>query len=339
MATPTLRAVRAAYPHAHIIGVMRPVIRDVLDGAWQSDRPWIDETVLLTKKTTPKSVSKVGLISGLRQRHVDATILLTNSLWSAAVAKLAGVKRIVGYDRDARRWFLTDPLAVPRDGKKLRPISPVDYYLQLASWLGCDIGDRSMQLGVSTKDRELANELWRQLGFSELLPTIAINSGSATASARLWPISKVKELSSRIANELGWQVILHCGPGDRDVAMRLADELSHPRIGSMGVASELPIGLSKAVFERSTLIVSTDSGPRHMAIALNRPVVALFGPTDPIWTQTYNWPEWAIAENVACRPCYQTECPLKHHRCMQDLSVARVFEAITSQATTCKAAA
>lgn len=332
MATPMLRAVRAAYPQAHIVGVMRPVIQDVLEDAWLSGPAWFDDVILINKHRSPHTTTRVGLIGELRKRRLDTAILLTNSLWSAAIAKMAGVNRIVGYNRDARRWFLTDPIAVPRDGKKLRPISPVDYYLQLADWMGCDTTDRRMQLAVGKRDRELANELWYQLGFSPLLPTIVINSGAAKAAARLWPASKVGELSRRIASELGWQVVLHCGPSDREITNSLAEELSHPRIGSMGVATELPIGLSKAVMEQATLVVSTDSGPRHLAVALDRPVVTLFGPTDPNWTITYNSPETTIAENVACRPCFKNTCPLQHHNCMQNLSVARVFDAVAWQA-------
>jgi ADP-heptose:LPS heptosyltransferase len=59
----------------------------------------------------------------------------------------------------------------------------------------------------------------------------------------------------------------------------------------MGVASDLPIGLTKAVLERAGLVLTSDSGPRHIAVALNRPVISLFGPTDPAATQTFNTPE------------------------------------------------
>ena len=106
LATPTLRALRLAFPHCRIIGVMRPIIRDVLDMAWGADAAWLDECLLFNKRAQPGVVSRWSLIGQLRQRRVNVSVLLTNSLWSAAVARLAGAQRIVGYNRDARGWLL-----------------------------------------------------------------------------------------------------------------------------------------------------------------------------------------------------------------------------------------
>ena len=328
MSTPTLRSLRHAFPSCRLIGVMRPVIREVLDAAWGDEPAWLDECLLFHKRTQPGVSSRWGLVRQLRRRRVNVVVLLTNSLWSAVVARLSGARRIVGYDRDGRGWLLSDRLPVLRDGKKPSPISPIDYYLQLAAWLGADTLDRRMQLGINERDRQLGDELWSRLGFTDTVPTVVINSGSATMATRLWPDAKVLELASRIARDLGWQVLLHCGPAERASINTLVQRANDPKIASLGVMPELPIGLSKYVLQRASVVVSTDSGPRHMAVALNRPVVTLFGPTDPVWTTTYNVPEIVIKEELKCRPCYKSPCPLVHHRCMLDISVERVLAAI-----------
>src|SRR5690606_33036226 len=129
------------------------------------------------------------------------------------------------------------------------------------------------------------------IGFTPALPTITINSGSANSIARLWPAERVQELTTRLASDLGVQVLLHCGPDDRQSSNRIAANIDSPRVASMGVAEKLPIGLSKAVLQRSAAVVSTDSGPRHLAVALDRPVVSLFAEILPQWTSTYNRPE------------------------------------------------
>ncbi len=330
LATPTLRALRLAFPHCRIIGAMRPVIRDVLDMAWGADAAWLDECLLFNKRAQPGVLSRWSLIGQLRQRRVNVSVLLTNSLWSAAVARLAGAQRIVGYNRDGRGWLLSDRVPVLRDGKKPRPISPVDYYLQLAAWLGAETHNRRMQLGVSESDLQLGHELWERIGFTDGVPTIVINSGSATMATRLWPESKVRELALRLAKDCGWQVLLHCGPAERTSINALAQQADDRRIASMGVIQDLPIGLSKSALQRAAVVVSTDSGPRHISVALDRPVVTLFGPTDPVWTTTYNIAESVVTEELACRPCYKSPCPLVHHRCMQDISVERVLAAIKS---------
>ncbi len=296
MATPALRALRNAFPENKIVGVMRPVIRDVLEQAWGGGRPWIDESLLFNKTASPTAGSRWGLVRQIRRSGANVAILLTNSFWSAAVLRLAGVRRVVGYRRDGRGLLLSDAVEVPRDGKRILPISPVDYYLQLAKWLGCDSHNRAMQLGVTETDEALADGLWRQVGFSSATPTIAINSGAANSAERLWPAELVQALARRLASELGAQVLLHCGPADREASNCIANSVTDPRVASMGIAEQLPIGLSKAVLKRSVAVVSTDSGPRHLAVAFDRPVVSLFGPTTPQWTATYNRPEIVVAE-------------------------------------------
>jgi heptosyltransferase-2 len=314
MATPTLRALRNAFPDNKIVGVMRPVIRDVLEQAWGGERPWIDEALLFNKKASPTAGSRWGLARQIRRSGANVAILLTNSLWSAVVLRLAGVRRVVGYRRDGRGLLLSDAVEVPRDGRRMRPISPVDYYLQLANWLGCDSHNRAMQLGVTETDEKLADGLWSQVGFSAATPTIAINSGAANSAKRLWPAKHVEALATRLATELGTQVLLHCGPADREASNCIAENVADRRVASMGVVEQLPIGLSKAVLKRCVAVVSTDSGPRHLAVAFDRPVVSLFGATTPQWTSTYNHPEFVVSEQSP--------------RGMRDITVDRVFEAV-----------
>ncbi len=327
MATPTLRSLRAGFPNAQLIGVMRPVIGDLLAG-----------TTLLDECVPFKKQQRLKLIGSLRAAKLDVMVLLTNSLWTAAVARLAGIKRVVGYNRDARGWLLTDRVPVPsvlkskqsnsRQNNELHTIPAIDYYLGLAEHMGCEVDDRRSELAITVPESELAKALWRQCGFDPNAATIVLNSNSATDISRLWPADKVRDLATQLATQHGYQVLLHCGPAEREMANRLAAEVNHPSVASMGQASDLPIGLTKAVLARAAAVVSTDSGPRHIAVALNRPVIGMFGPTDPQGTRTYNLTETILSVDLACRPCYAKTCPLKHGQCMQDISVQTVVHAI-----------
>lgn len=326
MATPTLGALRDGFPGAELVGVMRPVISDLLAGT-----SLLDSRLLFDKKKRPGLPNRMGMIGALRAAQLDAVVLLTNSWWTAAVTTLAGVRRRVGYDRDARGWLLTDRLPVPAGtgpSAKSPAIPTIDYYLRLAEHIGCDIGDRRSHLAITPGESALADALWNACQFSSATPTVVINSNSATDQARLWPAAKVRELALRLANEQACQVLLHCGPAERQMADSLAAEVNHPAVASMGRAAELPIGLTKAVLARAAAVVSTDSGPRHIAVALNRPVISLFGPTDPAGTRTFNLTETIMAADLPCRPCYAKTCPLKHGQCMQDLQVQPIMNAI-----------
>ena len=326
MATPTLRALRYGFPDAELVGVMRPVMVDLLAGT-----TLLDSQLLFDKKKRPGLPTRLGLVSALRAAKLDAIVLLTNSLWTAAVAKLAGIPRIVGYNRDARGWLLTDQLTVPKvDGtsKISTDIPTIDYYLHLAEQIGCDINDRQSQLAITPDESSIADELWNSCQFDLETPTIVINNNSATEQARLWPSAKVQELARILAHERAYQVLLHCGPAERERANRIADEVNHPAVASMGRVKDLPIGLTKAVLARASAVVSTDSGPRHIAVALNKPVISLFGPTDPQSTRTYNLAETILAADLPCRPCRAKTCPFKHGQCMQNLEVQTVVQAI-----------
>lgn len=304
MATPTLRAIRQGFPHALITIIAKPVVRDLLQGAWSDEAAWFDRALVFSRRRSSSTPGRWGVVKACRRAKIDVGVLLTNSLWSAIALKLAGVPRLVGYNRDARRLFLSERLEVPHDGspeKNRVPISAVDYYLRLAHALGCEPDERSMQLGVTNPEKQLAERTWRELGMRPGHPTLVINSNAATDSTRLWPTEELVRTSRRIIDQFGWQVLLHCGPGEQEAALQAESAIQRPLAFSMGRLEELPIGLSKAILARAQIIVSTDSGPRHIGVALNRPVITLCGPTDPAWTTTYNYPE-AIIRGVASSP-------------------------------------
>lgn len=335
MATPTLRAVRSGFPDVELVGVMRPVMVELLAGT-----SMLDSHLLFEKSKRDGLPTRVGLVSALRAAKLDAMVLLTNSLWSAAAAKLAGIRRIVGYNRDVRGWLLTERIAVPQvlvpqvavtgavgTAGRLAEPPTIDYYLGLAEHIGCDISDRRSQLAVTPDESRIADDLWRSCQFDLATPTIVINNNAALEQSRLWPIEKVQELAKKIAQE-GYQVLLHCGPSERERANQIAAEVNHPLVASMGQSKDLPIGLTKAVLARAKAVVTTDSGPRHIAVALNRPVISLFGPTDPFNTRTYNLSETVLAADLPCRPCRAKACPFKHDQCMKSLDVQMVLQAV-----------
>ncbi len=331
MATPALRALRSSFGQGvELVGVMRPVVNELLSGA-----NWFDRMVLFDKRASVGVKSRRGVVSALRSARIDTMLLLPNSLWTALASRIAGIRRIVGYDRDCRGWLLSDRVSVPRDGRRLKPISAIDYYLELASWLGCDAVSRSTELTVTPHEVRLADQLWAKIGFDALCPTVVINNSGATAPAKLWPADSINALARRIVENHDWQVLLHCGPAELQASQTSAASISHPRVRSMGEADSLPIGLSKSVLSRAALVISTDSGPRHMSVALAPKVISLFGSTDSVWTTTYNGNELTVEASLGCRPCWQKTCPLQHTDCMRLVSVDQVYAQVVEHMPNC----
>ncbi len=156
----------------------------------------------------------------------------------------------------------------------------------------------------------------------------ASTTAAAFGPAKAWPVEHFATLARRLAVEAGRRVLVLCGPGERDAAREIASQANHP--GVVSLADHSPsIGLSKASIERSALLVTTDSGPRHLATAFNVPVVALFGPTFIAWTRTNHPLGLNLQLPVPCGPCQKPVCPEGHHRCMRELTPESVFRAAT----------
>ncbi|MCA9190872.1 MAG: glycosyltransferase family 9 protein [Planctomycetales bacterium] len=329
MATPCLRAIRQQFADAHITGIMRPVLWDVIAGSGGCE--WFDDSLFFQKRACQKHPSRWRIASILRERRIDTVVLLTNSFWSAAVARLSGARRVIGYARDKRSFLLTDAIPVAKIGRSWKPIPAIDYYLGLARWMGCETLDRRMCLPVSQEDWELHDELYKSIGFASSFPTIVINNNTASHSSRLWPLANVVELALQLVQGNDCQVLIHCGPNERQHALRAEAEANHPLVASMGRCTDLPIGLSKAVMASAQVVVTTDSGPRHMAIALNSNVVTLFGSTTPEWTTTYNRPEICIQANQGSAvDNFSSSTPVSKMTALgiQDISVSEVLDSV-----------
>jgi heptosyltransferase-2 len=320
MATPTLRALRRGFPHARIVGVMRPVIADVLSGLSHLDGlfTWKPRSEKKLERTWP-------IVRALRRERFDLAVLLPNSFHSAAMAWLSGARRRVGYRRDGRGWLLTDRLEPRRAGGEFVPSPVIDYYLQIAYYLGCPRQSFRMELKCSRSDERAADAVWRAFRLDDARHVIVLNTGGAYGAAKLWPAAHFGELARRLGAVPGTRVLVVCGPGESAIAREIVKRAGRDTVNSLA-DFPLSIGLSKACVRRADLMITTDSGPRHFAAAFDVPVITLFGPTHMAWSETYFAKAVHLQKKVPCGPCQLRECPLDH-RCMRDLSPDGVFDA------------
>lgn len=327
MATPALDSLRElAGPQGHVVGVMRPYVADVVEGLGL-----IDRAVFYKPKAKDPELRSRAVIDTLREERLDAIVLMTNSLRTAWLAWRSGTGERVGYERDGRSWLLTTRLREPTKRGKRAPLPAIDSYLNLAYAGGGDWRSPTMRLATTDADEQAANAAWEQLGLPEGERVVVFNTGGAYGDAKGWPAEHFGQLAKRITAEGDLSVLINCGPGERETASQIATLADSPRVRSLGEVEELPIGLSKAMIARSRMLVSTDSGPRFFGIAFGKPVVSLFGPTDPGVTRTHYAGEQPLSLSLDCQFCWKRECPLGHHRCMTELSVDRVYNAVAAQ--------
>lgn len=325
MATPALRALRTSFPEAHITGIMRPYVQEVLAGT-----AWLDESLTLDTKSRPRALSLWRAGQALRRQRFDKLLLCTNSLSTGLLARLSGARERIGFGGGGRGLLLTTSLYVPQENGRKLPRSAVDHYLEVAAAAGAACDSPHVQLATTPTEAAAAQSVWREFGFDQTQQVVVFNTGGAYGAAKSWPAEHFALLAKRIVRKYNAAVLVICGQAEKPAAaeiVRLADE---PRVYSLANYAT-SIGLSKGCLAAADLVVTTDSGPRHIAAALGTPTVSLFGPTDPRWSDNYQTSAITLHEPVPCGPCAQRTCPLKHHRCMVDLHVDRVFAAVEQQ--------
>jgi heptosyltransferase II len=330
MATPTLRALRRHFPDAHISYLIKRYLKPVFAGM-----PWADQLITYRTGKTRKKAGKglFDLSARLRAAKFDLAVLLPNSFKAALVCKMANIKRVLGYDRDGRGFLLTDRLLPQKERGKFLPTPIVKYYLGLAGYLGSADKDLSLQLFVTDAQRRRGGEVLHRCGLDPAIdrraasggpPMVLLNPGAQFGAAKCWLPEYFAEVSDRLFEELGATVLLSSAPKERAIISAVLRHTRHPPI-DLG-AHGLSLGALKEVVRRCDLMITNDTGPRHMAAAFDVPVVTVFGPTHPEWTEIYYAKERQVAVKVFCGPCQKRTCPLDH-RCMTLVTPAMVYTA------------
>ena len=296
MATPTLRRLRDAMPGAFIAGLCRPGIDQLLAGSDLLDEvhTFQPHGVMAPKRAASK----------IRGRAYDTALLLTNSFSTALITRLAFIPRRVGYSRDSRAMLLTDPVSPPRNADKSWKLTPaVDYFWNLASHLLGEVEvDWSvhtptdcvrvplalpdgvfMELPVSDEDRAALDAMLSRAGIGPDARLAVLNPGGNNPAKR-WPAERFSALGDHLAREHGMAVLINGSPGEAALCRSIRAGMAASESAFVLPDTGGTLGTLKALCERAALMVTNDTGPRHIAAALGTPLVTLFGPTDPRWT-------------------------------------------------------
>lgn len=325
MATPTLRAIRRHFPTSRLVGIMRPYLREVLGGTG-----WLDEQWYFNPHKRSDETGHFAILRKIRAARFDMMILMPNSPRSAILAWLGRATERIGYARNLRGPFLTGKLYRPRIDGQIVDLPMVDYYLRLSEVVGCPEENRRLHLATTEADEQSADQVFRELDLRQDGRIVTINCSGAYGSAKLWPVEHFAQLARRIAGTLDHDVLVMCGPNELVTARQIVHLAGHPRVVSMA-DQPLGLGTAKACIRRSRLMVTTDSGPRHIAAALGRCVVTVYGPVLPLWGRNPTVDAVDLYRNdLECVGCGRRTCPRGHHQCMRGLSVERVYREVAA---------
>lgn len=315
MATPLIEALHEAWPAATIDLLLKRYLSGLFN-----DAPWANREIIIND-----GKSFWQLRSLLARERYDLGVLLPNSLRPALLLAAARVRRRVGYRRNGRGPLLSPGLPFPRE----RPFRMVDFYGALGERLHVGNTNRPLKLHASPETRQAAADLLKRHGLDCEAPLLGLNPGAKYGSSKLWPAAHFAAAADGIAARHPVQMVILAGPGEDELAAEIASRARTKLV--VLPSAEVNLSMLKNVLTHLNMLITNDTGPRHMAVALGVPVVTVYGPTHAAWGQTdFSHGEDLFIE-VDCGPCMERKCPLGHHRCMTDLEPSRVVDAAVRQ--------
>ena len=311
---PVLHLLRRRWPEAKISWLVAPYCSGLLEG-----HPDLDEVIIFDRrrfgtawKNPSAGLELIQFKRDLRRRGFDLVIDLQGLFRSGWLAWQTRAPVRIGF-ANAREWawiFYTHrvPIATMEQ-------HAVERYLRVAAAAGCEEGPAEFHFVVSESDRSFVNEM---LGEDE---PFAVLMPGANWQTKRWDVQKFAGLVEPLRERFGLRSAIAGGPDTVDLAKAIS--------GAINLAGKTTLPQLVALLERASLVIANDSGPMHIAAALNRPLVTLFGPTNPIRTGPYGRPQCVVRVDIACSPCYSRTC--SHTSCLKWLDAEPVLAAAAQQ--------
>jgi 3-deoxy-D-manno-octulosonic-acid transferase/heptosyltransferase-1 len=340
---PSLAALRRCYPDADITWVVEEEAADLL-----ADHPDLNRVIVSGRKRWINELRRgqitaplremLSFLRDLRRRRYDLVIDFHGLLKSAVIVLLSGGKRKLGYDSLQELSGLFYNEKIPEEMGKHAVDRYLDFVRHVAGKSGaaCLAATPEFKIAVGEKEKRRVAALLEEN--SAILMTREKDGGDGRAGGReegrfvavnpvafwetkLWEEEKFAELCDRLREELGIGIVLT--GGESAPLERICRKM---RTKAVNLGGRTTLCELACIYREAALLVTTDSGPMHLAAAVGTPIVALFGPTDPARTGPYGPGHRIIRKGLSCSPCFRKRCETP--RCMTDISVEEVFTAV-----------
>ncbi len=316
MCTPAVRAIREGFPGARITAFVGESAFKVLKG-----NPAIDEFIESPGKVNMNYLVKLkGLIKRLKSKNFDLAIVLHgNDPEAVPIACLSGAPYRLGMTRsifsEHLTWYLPSGSETHVIDQKLSALAP----------LGIAAKVKHMEMHLSSEDCVEAGRILEERG---LTGPLAVVHPFGSKPTRSWEIEKAALLADKLHDELGLDIVILGGTKKREIegSKRIASLMKNDAFFTAG---EISLRTSAAIIKSSSVAISTDSGPMHIAETFNVPLVALLGSTLATSTGPLSKASIILQDLDACeekRPCKDYKCD--HISCMKKISVEEVIDAV-----------
>jgi heptosyltransferase-2 len=256
----------------------------------------------------------------LRQRGYADAYVLPNTLKYALLPWLAGIRRRVGYKGESRYGLIN---VMHHDDTPPRAMVP--FYAALAQEAALALPGALPRPRLAVPG-ELVDRACARLGIAPGRPLVVFAPGAEFGNAKRWPGKHFGALAQAIVEaDPRAQIALLGSPKDREACVQVLAHAGAASANILDLAGHTKLDEAIALIARAGAVVANDSGLLHVASALNRPVIALYGSTDPDHAPPFSDMARAISLRLDCAPCRQRECPLGHHHCMEKMDAGLVW--------------
>lgn len=310
--TPVLKALRAANKEAHIACLVIARCEEVL-----KNNPRINEIIVYDEYGKHNSlIAKLKFIRYLRKKKFDEVYILHPSLRRAMIGFLAGIPSRTGYNTKNRSFLLTRSIQAPD-----QLMHKIDYFLNILKSCGIKADDRNCEFFVSDSDVQMAQEILKNNGVALQDKYVVLNPGGNWMMKR-WPAEHFAKLGDMIAHKNKMKVIIAGAKKDKKLAAEIEKEMQIKPIIITGTTSLHQLA---AIMKYSSCVVSADSGPMHISVAVGASTVAIFGPTSSDLTGPVGaGKKFILQKDVGCEiPCYKSGCI--DNRCMSEITPDEVY--------------
>src|SRR5215471_8404991 len=342
---PFLNRLRRQYPAARIDWVVKPAIAELV-----RHHPAIDNVVLYPQDASlhlwqsgwSALVAGKRLIAELRTARYELVIDLHGQLRTAILALATGAPRRIGFDRPRAQVWRASERKLPslarkhaREGSWLAythrlsiptlDMHAVDRYLRFGSMLGLAEDGVDFSFTIPDSSVARADRLLRQHFSAIGDQRLAVIAPGTIWETKHWSSEGFAQVARHLMRK-NLTVVLIGSKGERAVCQQVANAAP----GAANLAGVTTLSELAAIIRRATICITNDSGPMHLAVALNRPVVSIFGPTDRLWIGPYGLPDAVARLDLPCSPCYLRSlrrCP-HDQACMRDVSAQAVIDRI-----------
>jgi len=318
LSTPVFEVLRQSYPNAYIAALVSPYAQDIVRG-----NPFIDEVIVYDKDGLHKSIrSSIKFSLWLKSQRFDLALILHPINRMHLITYFAGIPQRIGYDRKLS-LFLTDKI---KHTKQLGQKHEMEYALDLVRYLGIEPKKVSLYMPVSRMSQEKVQQLLINAGISNDDKILAIHP-SASCPSKIWPAGRFAEVCDALVEKYAFKVLVVASSKDYALAQQVVKDMKHQAINLAGKTS---VGELAALLKRSSLFISNDSGPVHIAWAVGTPVIAIFGRNQkglsPLRWGPRGLKDRILHKQVGCIECLAHNCK-KDYLCLKSINTAEVIQA------------